>query len=354
MQPCEHTIKSGSRISCDFDPLNVNHAVHKLFSSRMQQLLQLAAHMVTKCQEIMKTSSSASYPIQRSENVILPAATASAFPPQYPHYPFTGAHTYPYYLPPQLPPYYYPQPNPPSNHMAQTQTSHISKPTPNKTDVKATSKRQPSNVNNEFRSITLQDLASTSPLSNDDPFRFLDDDNDDVKENDHSRIFHHETKSLLEEKQVESRTFESSHRKTRNRKKPHVGVMKWPTVEEVYFKRIKNIYENNSKQISRTKLFTKFKTMRPHAVYLRVCEQFKELPLGEYVPKKTVHEYYKEKIFDIYKKRNPSKLTKVLLKYESVSGEEIYHFFRDVCEKYDVQLSLRYVLEEFKDEYCRL
>jgi len=343
------TITNGSgKISCDFDPLNLNHGIHRLLSSRLQQLLQLSAHMVTKCQEILKNSSSSSYPIQRSENVILPPPTPSAFPPQFPPYPFAGGHTYPYYLPPQPPPYYYAHPpSPRTNHqLSQAQTNPVP---PTQKDVKKSSKKHSSNVN-EFRSITLQDLASTSPISNDDPFRFLDDDHDDVKESEHSRIFSPETKALLEDKKVESLTFQSSHRKTRNRKRSHNGVMKWPNAEEVYFNRIKNIYESNSKQISKSKLYKKFKTMRPHAIYLRVCEQFKELPLSEYIPKKSVHEYYKEKIVEIYKKHNPSKLTKVLDKFELVSGEEIYRFFRDVCEKYDVQSGGKYILEEFKDE----
>eukprot|EP00492_Amphilonche_elongata_P000635 TRINITY_DN1366_c0_g1_i1.p1 TRINITY_DN1366_c0_g1~~TRINITY_DN1366_c0_g1_i1.p1 ORF type:complete len:248 (+),score=39.91 TRINITY_DN1366_c0_g1_i1:585-1328(+) len=237
---------------------------------------------------------------------------------------------------------------------AQTQQNQVQNPTSTKKDSKALSKRQASNVN-EFQSITLQDLASTSPLSHDDPFRFLDDDYDDVKENEHSRIFspmfsqvsfadHSEqTKSLLEQKEVESAAFQTSHRKTRNRKQAlPKGVFVWPSETEVYYQRIKAIYENNSKQVSKTKLFKKFNEFPPHSIYLRVCEKFKELPLGKYIQKTSVHAYYKEKIVEVYSKHNPSKLAKVLSKFDSVSGEEIYRFFEDVCEKSRVKFVLLY------------
>lgn len=352
------SISNGSgKIVCDFDPLQLNHKLYTMFSSRLQQLLQLSAHMVTKCHEILKTSTSNRYPISRSENVLLspPNEIYAQYPPQqYPSSPFGGGHTYPYYMPAQPPmPYFYPQPPPSTARTQKTKTTpqstnDVAKAAPEETCM-PNIQIKPSEGNSQFHPITLNDLASLSPV-HDNLFSFSDDELDDVKENESSRVFNVDITSPPEKKSVEPQTFQSSHRKTRKRKNSTKLVMQWPTVEEVYFNRIKDIYTKNSKEISRTKLFNKFQKMKPHSIYIRVCDQFKESPLPEYTARPSVHEYYKKKIVEIYKNHNPLKLKKVLSTFETVSGEEIYRFFRDVCEKYKLDVPKRYILPEFHDE----
>lgn len=129
----------------------------------------------------------------------------------------------------------------------------------------------------------------------------------------------------------------------------HEFVFAWPSEEEVYSERIAKLYKMQGKEVSKTKLLSKFRAVKPHDVYLRVCSQFQVNPKFKYICRESVHDYYEKEIKKIYEKVNPEKLSKVLDKFQHIWGENIYKFYASICQKYGIRSMEKYTLKKLID-----